>query len=482
MNSKGIRIDLIKLILFVLKHLWVVIICAEIGFGALYLRTSHNTVDTFTAFGTMYVNNGNPNLDQYQYISSGDMDATTKLVDTYLVIVKSNKVMDGVTEKLSANYPGITSSFISGTLSMAPVSETGVVSVRSTTFDPKLASDIVNAILEVAPAEILRVAGGGNIEIIDTAAVPTIPDAKNIVRKALIGGVGGALLGGIILLILFLLNRRISDVKDLTDNYTPPVLASIQRLKEDSDDKGRFLLSDQTPMEIVEDYAKLRMNLLYTLVNKKSKAVVITSAVSGEGKSTIAANLAISCAMSGKKIVLVDGDMRRASQREIFGFDSHTSGLSDVLVGNSEWKEVILKGRNDAVDILPAGHFPPNPSELLESEAMLTLLNDLEQEYDLVLLDMPPINIVSDPLVMSSSTAGSLFVTRQNYSDQREIRKALISAEMTGMEILGFVFYGEKLDQGGYYNKRYYNEYYKHYENFGNRSSDLIRKTKDSRQ
>ena len=104
MNSKGIRIDLIKLILFVLKHLWVVIICAEIGFGALYLRTSHNTVDTFTAFGTMYVNNGNPNLDQYQYISSGDMDATTKLVDTYLVIVKSNKVMDVVAERLSKDY------------------------------------------------------------------------------------------------------------------------------------------------------------------------------------------------------------------------------------------------------------------------------------------------------------------------------------------------------------------------------------------
>ena len=124
------------------------IICAELGFGALYLRTSHNTVETYTAFGTMYVNNGNPNLDQFQYISAGDMDAASKLVDTYLVIVKSVKVLSGVTEKLSANYPGINSTFIANTLSMAPVSETGVVSVRSTVTDPRLAADIVELLEE----------------------------------------------------------------------------------------------------------------------------------------------------------------------------------------------------------------------------------------------------------------------------------------------------------------------------------------------
>ena len=112
MNSRAIKIDIKKLVLFVLKRFWLVIICAELGFGAMYLNTSHNTVDTYTAFGTMYVNNGNPNLDQYQYISSSDMDASTKLVDTYLVIVKSNKVLSGVTEKLSDSYSGITSGFI----------------------------------------------------------------------------------------------------------------------------------------------------------------------------------------------------------------------------------------------------------------------------------------------------------------------------------------------------------------------------------
>lgn len=471
MNSRVIKIDIKKLILFVLKRFWLVIICAELGFGAMYLKTSHNTVDTYTAFGTMYVNNGNPNLDQYQYISSGDIDATTKLVDTYLVIVKSDKVLSGVTEKLSDSYPGITSGFISGTLSMAPVSETGVVSVRSTTVDPKLAADIVNAVLEAAPDEILRVVGGGNIEIIDTATVPVFPDSRRILRSGLLGGIAGAVIAGVILLVLFVLNQRISDVKDLTDYYTPPVLASIQRIKEDSDNKEAFLLSDQTLKGIIEDYAKLRMNLFYTLVNKTPNIVEITSAVSGEGKSTIAANLAISCAMSGKNVVLIDGDMRRASQRDIFGYDSHINGLSDILIGNCKWNEALLKKYRGNVDMIPAGHLPPNPAELLESDRMLELLNELEKEYDIVLLDMPPINIVSDPLVLSSNIAGSIFVTRQDYTDHREIRKAFVAAEMTGMEILGFVFYGENLKQGGYYNYRYYKKYYKNYETYGNRTS-----------
>ena len=112
------------------------------------------------------------------------------------------------------------------------------------------------------------------------------------------------------------------------------------------------------------------------------------------------------------------------------------------------------------LDILPARAFPPNPAELLASDRMQELLEELEGMYDLVLLDMPPVDIVSDPLALSTQVAGCLFVVRQNYSDHRDIRKALISAEMTGMNVLGFVFYGEKIDEGGYYWKKSYKSYY----------------------
>lgn len=464
MDRRVVKIDLAKLITFVLKRCWLIVLCAELGFGAMYIYTTRFLPDTYTASGTMYVNNGNPNMEQYQYTNSNDLDSAVQLIDTYLIVVKSEKVMSSVVERLSDQYPGITAGNVSSTLSMASVSETGVASVRSTTNDPKLSRDIVNAVLDAAPSEIIRVVGAGNIEIIDYAIAPMMPDSRGALTKGILGAMAGAVLAGCVLLAMFLVNQRITDTNDLTDNYTPPVLASIQRIKEDSEKAGAFLLTNTTDMAIVENYAKLRMNLLYTLVGKETHTVIITSAVAGEGKSTIAANLAISCAMGDKKVLLVDGDLRCASQSRIFELSDHTKGMSEVLVGAGKWQDVILKNIRGNVDLLPAGHFPPNPAELLGSNEMLELLKELEQAYDLVLLDMPPINIVSDPLVLSNYVAGCIFVTRQDYSDHREIRRALIEAEMAGMNVMGFVFYGENIKEAGYYNRKYYNKYYSKYE------------------
>lgn len=463
MERKSIKIDLLKLIMFVLKRCWLVIICAVLGFSALYLYTSRMLPDTYTASGTMYVNNGNPNLENYQYTNTNDLDSALKLIDTYMVVVKSEKVMSGVIDRLSEEYPGISAGMVSDSLSMASVSETGVVSVRSTTGNGEMSKDIVNAVLEVAPEEIIRVVGAGNIEIIDYAKVPVFPDGRNASRKGMLGAMAGAVVAGCVLLIMFLMNQKIIDTKDLTDSYTPPVLASIQRIKNDGN-RVNFMLSDKSSMEIIENYAKLRMNLLYTLVGKESNTVIFTSAISGEGKSTIAANLAISCGMGSKKVLLIDGDMRRASQKEIFQLEKDVEGLSDVLVGKCDWRQVIIKDVRESLDLMPAGHFPPNPAELLGSAQMLQLLKGLEKEYDLIMFDMPPINVVADPLVLSTQVAGCLFITRQDYSDHRDIRKALIAAEMTGMDVLGFVFYGENLNQGNYYHRKYYKNYYSKYD------------------
>ena len=462
-NKNVVRIDLLKLIKYVLKRCWLPLLLAALVGGWMYYNTQYRQVDTYTASGTMYVFNNNPNLINYQYASSSDIESAVKLVDTYMIVVRSNKVMDVVAERLSKDYPGIDPKFIASSVSMSSVSETAVVRVSSVTLDPTMSADIVNAVLDVAPAEIIRVVGAGSCEVIDYATVPETSDYRRTFRKTAIGILLGGVVGCGILLLLFLLNQKINDAKDLEGNYTPPVLSSVRRTKKKSSNPGGYLLTEKSPMETQESYAKLRMNLQYTLVGKESHIIIITSAISGEGKSTIAANMAISCAMSGKKTLLVDGDMRRACQRDIFEFDHHAKGLSDILVGSVNWQDAILHKVYGDLDILPAGQFPPNPAELLESGEMLKLLGELEKNYDFILMDMPPVNIVSDPLVLSAHVAGCLFVIRQNYSDHRDVRRALIAAEMTNMNVAGFVFYGEKLRQGGYYNRRYYRSYYKKY-------------------
>ena len=363
MNKKA-SIDLVKLIMYVLKRAWLVILCAEVGFGAVYMYYAHRTADTYTAQGTMYVNNANPNLQNYQYASTNDLDSAVQLINTYLVVVKSDKVMASVAKKLATDYPGLTAKQIAGSLSMASVSETGVAAVRSSTGNAQMSADIVNAVLEIAPEEIIRVVNAGNIEIIDYAVVPAVPDGHNTMKKGMLGGMFGAVLALGILTVLFLLNRRITSIEELTESYTPPVLASILRIKKEQgeEEPSDFVLTNQSSMEVIENYAKLRMNLLYTLVGKKSKTVVITSSISGEGKSTISSNLAISCSMSGKKVLLVDGDLRRACLRDFLDYDKHAKGLTEALAGNCSWKDAVIHNVRETVDVLPTGHLPPNPA------------------------------------------------------------------------------------------------------------------------
>ena len=463
MQSKTFKIDLLKMVLYVLKRIWVVLICMAIGFGLLYSRTARKP-DTYTAHGTMYIYNANPNIVNYGYTNTGDLNAAVQLLDTYMVVIRSNRVMEPVAEQLAADYPGITPQFIAASLSMGSVSQTGVMQVRCTTAEAQMSMDICNAVLSVAPYHIKEVVGAGDVQPIDFAEKPARPDANSPVQQGMLGAMIGGVLAVVLLAVLFLLNRKITEVKDLTDSYTPPVLSSIRRERRIGKDPGELLLGPQTKMEVSESYAKLRMNLFYTLVGRQNKVVMVTSSMAGEGKSTIAANLAISCALSGKRVILVDADMRRATQHELFQYSSDCLGLSDALVQNCTWQDALLPTVWENLSILPTGTLPPNPAELLGSEGMRTILEEMQQDCDLVLVDVPPINIVSDPLALSAYVAGCLFVTRQNYSDHRDIRRALISAELTGLSVLGFVFYGERLYQDGYASRKYYKNYYHQYE------------------
>ena len=464
MKKQSFRIDLVKLTRFLLKNCWLIIIFALIGFFSLYGYTRFYLKDTYTTYATMYVLNGNPNLVNYQYTNTTDLNSALQLLDTYMVVVRSKKVLNVVAERLSPTYPGITPEYIAGTLSMGSVADTGVLRVICTTNDPQLSADICNAVLDVAPSEIIRVVSAGSIEIIDYAEPPSEPDYRAPKKKGMVGAIAGGVAAAAILVFIFLINHEVADAEELTDNYTVPILASVKRAKKNNPDAKAFKISLDSPMETLESYAKLRMNLFFTLAEKERRVVEVTSSISGEGKSTIAANLAISCAMSGKRVLLIDGDMRRSCQREIFGYGDHAPGLSDALIKACTWQDALIHSDTENLDVLPAGQVPPNPAELLGTAAMKKLISETEQAYDLVFLDVPPVNIVSDPLVLSPFVTGCLFVVRQNFSDHREIRKALIAAEMAGMNVMGLVFYGENIHQGSYYGRKYYKKYGDNYE------------------
>ena len=462
------QIDIMRLLRFILKHIWLPILCAAIGFTGMYYYYDTRTVDTYTASATMYVFNGNPNVINYQYTTMSDISAAVMLVDTYAVVVKSNKVLDAVAERLNNNVPV---SYLAGTLSMSSVSETGVMKISCTTNDPQMSMDICNAVADIAPAEIIRVVNAGSAEVIDYATLPKAPNDRQVMRKGLIGGLAGALLGAGVLFLIFILNRKLADEKDFKENYDLTLLASIPKQPK-RPGKEEYVIGPDTSSGVLASYGKLRMNVSFSL-RDETRLLVVSSAVPGESKSILSANLAVSFAADGKQVLLIDGDMRKPTQQTLFHLDMKNGGLSDMLVSASGKPGELFMDVRPNLDVLPAGTTPPNPTELLGSNEMKELLADAAQRYDVIIVDTPPINVVPDALTLANQNAAMLFVTRVNYSDHREIKKALAAAELSGMHIVGAAMTCATRTSQGYYNYRYYKRYYGYYDkNHSHRKHD----------
>lgn len=191
----------------------------------------------------------------------------------------------------------------------------------------------------------------------------------------------------------------------------------------------------------IEAYNLLRTNLMFSLPDSVSgKAVGITSACPQDGKSTTSINLAYVLAEAGFKVLLVDADMRRPSLAKSLDV-SMMPGLSNYLVENCP--DAIRTGiLHDNLSVLLSGDIPPNPSELIGSEKMKQFVVEAREKFDYILFDLPPVNAVSDPLVMSKNLDGIILVVRHTHSKRREVSEAVRQFELVGAKILGFVYNG----------------------------------------
>lgn len=213
--------------------------------------------------------------------------------------------------------------------------------------------------------------------------------------------------------------------------------------------------------QIVEAYKAIRTNLLFALSTCENKVVVISSAEPNAGKSTSAANLAITMAQTGAKVLLIDGDMRKPSLHKTFRV-KRTNGLSMVLSGLKPLDECICHDVAKDLDLIPSGTIPPNPSELLGSAAMSRLLEEVGSRYDYVFIDMPPLGVVTDALILSSKVAGIALVCRQKQTTYEELQSAIDNITNVDGRFLGVIITGVRRDLNsyGHYSKYRYYKYY----------------------
>lgn len=212
----------------------------------------------------------------------------------------------------------------------------------------------------------------------------------------------------------------------------------------------RQILNKNSSFVAQEAYKSLRASVRFALRSSGCKRISMTSAMANEGKSITILNLAISVAMDGQKVLLIDADLRRPSQARML-VEKATPGLSNVLAGMVSPDEAIRPEMYPNLDILFSGDVPPNPSELLGSEKMRELIEEMSQKYDYILVDTPPINLVSDAAIVTNLLDGVLLLVRQGKSKREELKRAISNLELTGITPMGIVLNGVEMREGKNY-------------------------------
>lgn len=210
---------------------------------------------------------------------------------------------------------------------------------------------------------------------------------------------------------------------------------------------------------LAEAYRMIRTNLLFALANTNNHVVLFSSAEPSAGKSNLCCNLSIVMAQTGARVLLIDADMRKPVQHRYFHLPK-TEGLSKILGGFSSVEDCIHHDVSPNLDVIPSGAIPPNPSELLGSPQMKALLDDVREKYDYVFVDMPPMSVVSDALVVSSYATGVVLVVRYRQTTYEELQKCIDTVKSANANVLGTVITDVHETEAGYGGRqRYYRRY-----------------------
>lgn len=211
------------------------------------------------------------------------------------------------------------------------------------------------------------------------------------------------------------------------------------------------IISKEVPFAVEEAYKSLRTNLIFSLPEENCKVIEVTSSLQKEGKSITSINLAISLSKNGSKVILVDCDLRLPTVARKLRIEQKP-GLTNLLFGMNKMHEVI-NHHSSGIDVIPSGDLPPNPSEVLGSQNMKTAIDHLAQHYDYVILDTPPVSVVSDAVILSKYASGVMLVVRTGRTTLENVKDAVDTLKLANANILGFVM--TDADE----KKQYYDKY-----------------------
>ena len=307
--------------------------------------------------------------------------------------------------------------------------------------------------------QIVSNSGGNNVRLMDRAVAPGAPFTPDVRRNFLLGGLAGILLALGLAIGSDYLDDTVKTPEDITRRMKLPFLGLVPAVTGG----GNPLLSTDIPHEYGEAFRALRTSLVFSSGTEGTRVIALTSAQPLEGKTTTACNMAIALAYGGSRVLLIDADMRRPSISRTLGIEN-TIGLSHLLAGQAKAREAIRRTEVQNLWVMTAGVTPPNPSELLASERMKTLISTVQAgPFDWVIVDTPPVLAVTDAVIIAPWVSGVVFVIGSEMTQRRLVERAIETLLTSRPHLLGAVLNRVDIIRNKYYYSRYYGYKYKNY-------------------
>ncbi|OUE21049.1 Tyrosine-protein kinase YwqD [Clavibacter michiganensis] len=421
----------------ILRRSWILILLALLfGVGA---AAGYSLVQTPEYRATAKVFVSTQSAGTVSDLSQGN-SFTQQAVKSYADVVSTPVVLEPVIAQLGLAE---TAESLAPRVSASAAADTVIIEIAAQDQQAETAAVIANAVAKSfsdVVAQLVPEDTGGQPQVkittLQEARIPASPVSPRVPLNLALGALVGLALGIAVSVLRSTLDTRIRGERDLRLVTDAPVLGGIAF---DPKAKERPLIVQSDPRSPrAESFRSLRTNLQFLDFGGRARSFVITSAVESEGKSTTTANLAIALSDAGARVAVIDADLRRPKLASYLGLEGAV-GLTDVLIGRAKLTDVIQPWGNRNMFVLPAGQIPPNPSELLGSRTMVTLLKDLEAEFDTVLIDAPPLLPVTDSAVLSKSAGGAILVVSSGRAHRGQVHAAIESLNSVGAEVLGVV-------------------------------------------
>lgn len=374
---------------------------------------------------------------------------TQNLVQSFTQLATMPAVLDPVIEELGLST---TARALSRSVTAATPLDTMFVEITAVSPDRRIAAATADAVAASLARQVTEITPGSakdpivRLTVVAPAVAATVPFTPNTKRTVALGGAGGLAVGIFGVLALSMLDTRVRRTADLPQRSDAVVLGLVPRDRDAR--KGRPALVAEPDGHIAESYRRVQTNLQFISAASRVRSFAVSSSVAGEGRTTVAINVAAALAEKGSRVLLVDADLRSPSIAQHTGIDPR-DGLTTVLVGEADLRDVVRPWGPAGLDIVVAGDLPPNPAQLIDSASMQSFLDEATSLYDAVVLDAPPLLPFTDAAVLARHTDGLVMVAGTSKVRRTQVATALSMLDTIDATCLGIVLNGANALESG---------------------------------